>query len=380
MAKKPKTSKDTQRRIDDFRSLVGYGKTAVKDILGKNFSLGRVDESMSPDELAIIKAAADEYAGSGKLDPSQIKSLGGLEDLATTAGTRSADTTDVINRARSFSDSSGLISPDIALALQKMREGLSGLSSTENTALYEQLTNEAKRSFGGAARVAAGRAGVSGVRDPSYMRTLANDYLRAKMEGAQKVLLSNVDVQDKRLGDFAGYSRNIASDVFGRQKDALSLYGDQVGNAETNEFNQKLASRQAYNSGVEASRFNLNNDRAQRLANWSSSVNTARTQQLNRSTTNMNTLASEIATKIGIVLGIPQYIMGDRAADEANKIAREAVNASKGGGSSGGSTGSTTPVVQTTQNTDSFGTPSTPPTGGYAAPGTVSSINNQGRL
>lgn len=363
------TSKDTANRIKDLGTMIDAGKGQVDNILGKDFTLGRVDEELSPEQKSIIEAAGRDYLGAGINNTGQSTALSHLADLAATAGTRSADTADLLDRSKNLVNTAGTLPADVALALEKMKSGLGGLTSEENTALYESLMGEVNRSFQGAQRDIAASGAASGVANPSLLRTAADDYLRGKIEGAQKVLVANADIQDRRLGAFGDYADSVNQNAFTRSRDALDLYGKNLTGIETNEFNQKLASGQAYNSATEANVVNNRNDQISRLGLWGSLVDKGRADNLARVTTNMNSLAGEIAAKTGIVLGIPQYIMGDRASSEANRIAEKAVDKSGGGGTGRSSGGTSAPVAQ-----DSFDTPQ-----GFASGNTVSSVNN-GRI
>ena len=364
-------SKDTDKRIKDLDKMIEAGKGQVDNILGKDFSLGRVDEGPSSDQTAAIEAAGKDYLNAGINTSGQNTALQHLADLAATAGTRSADSTDLLNRSRSLADTASTLPADVQFALEKMKAGLGGLNSEENTALYESLLGDTNRAFQGAQRDIAGSGAAAGVSNPSLLRAAADDYMRSKLEGAQKVLVANADIQDSRLKTYGDYASSTNTNAFVRSKDALDLYGKNLTGIETNEFNQKLASGQAFNSATEA---NVNNNRADqisRLGLWGGLVDKGRADNLARVTTNMNSLAGEIAAKTGIVLGIPQYIMGDRASSEANRIAEKAVDKSGGGGggSSGGGGSKSTPVAG-----DSFDKPS-----GFAAGNTVSAVNN-GRI
>lgn len=367
--KDKKGTSDIQRRIKEFDTLTDAGKAQADKLLGKDWALPKLDENISPDQQRILDAAASDYAKSGVNTADQVSAIKNLQDLAATAGSRSSETSSLLDALRTRAGQAGTLSGDTQLALEKMRAGLGGLTAEENTAFNEQLMGDTNRAFQGLNRNVSAMGAASGMVNPSTVRQLASDYMRARISGDQQTMLNNASVKDARLKTFGDYANTIANDMATREGNAYSLYGNALSGTETNEFNQRLSSGQALNSAVETNTNNLKTDQLARLQTWGQSVNSARQDQFNRATTNLNTLASEISTKLGIQLGVPQYILGDRASSEANRISEKAVDkASSGSGSSGSGT---SPIASNDQWGGSVG---------FASNGSTSAVNNEMRM
>lgn len=371
-SKKPAASSNTKKDIATYKEGINAGKDVANSVLGKDFTLGRVDESIPKNVQDLIDTLYTRSTTAGQNNSRQEDALNSLKDLKDTAGTRSADTQYGIDEARKLYEKAGQTTPDQQLAIDTMKGGLGGLNSAESQAYWESLTNPNNLGFTGALESLAQTGAASGLGpNKALAEDAANQYLQSQLNNANNLAVQNIGIQDARRGQFADYVRAVGNDIMKNSQDSLGLYNNSVNAAGTNEFNQRLASGQAYNSAVEANTNNNRNDQLANLSNYQNELYRTRTDQLNRSLSNINTLASEVSARTGIVMGVPAYLQGAQASRDALNIAKMGAggggSGSGGSGSSSGGSGNSTPAAN-----DSWGTPQA----NFTNPGTTSGVTN----
>lgn len=388
MAKKPKPPKapaQTQNQKDIAQLLedVNAGKGVANDLgVGGSGFLGRVDESlptfaadpniMNQGEL-LARLRAESYIG-GTNSPEQTRALQGLSDLADSAGNRTADTADVIARRRQMMADSGVtdpalldtasrlqseadrarsVSPDVQLALDRARAGLGGLTSEEAQAFLESATDDTNRAFSGGLRDLAGAGALSGAgMNSALMSQLVDNYSRAQLGARNDLAVKNIGIQDQRLGAFSNLAQSVDDTGYARAQDTLKNLGDfrsyldklrydrgvdttnlfeqSVAGAENDEFNRGMAAKSQYAGAVEANEQNNRADRMDRLKNYQDELFRTRQDNFQRATTNLNTNAAEISTRLGVTLGVPEYLQSVRTDRNATDVAKAQIKAAGG--------------------------------------------------
>lgn len=374
--KKPKLSPDDQKALDTYRAGIDAGKGVVNDVLGKDFTLGRVDDTPAPGSSAedvgkLLDKLYTESENAGTNTDDQNHAISTLKGLSDTAGTRTDDVKYGIDSAKSDYEKSKEMDPNVQKGINYLDDATQGLDSADSQSYWEYLTKDLNRSYAGALSDASAAAASNGISNPAVSGQIADNFLQGNLDARNTLAVQNIGIKNAAKGAFADYVRQVHNDMTKNTSDALSLYDNTVNTAETNEFNQKLSSGQAYNSAAEANSVNNRNDKIARLNAFGNELARTRTDNLNRVLSNINTLASEISTKTGIVMGVPEYLAASKAQRDANALANKTIDmqgklGSSGGGKSGGGGPVNSPVAG-----DSFDAPG----GAIANPNNVSGIN-----
>jgi len=369
----PSLSAEDKKALETYTSGIEAGKDVAKEILGEGFSLGRVDETevkgaSAEDQGRLIERLYQEAESAGTNTSDQDAAIKNLKDLSDSAGARTKEVQDGIDFARSDYEKSKTIDPNVQKGIDYLDEATQGLDSAESQAYWEYLTKDLNRSYAGALNDASAAAASRGIGNSAVSGQIADNFLQGNLDARNTLAVQNIDIKNKAKGSFADYVRNVNNDMTRNSADALSLYGNSVNAAETNEFNQKLSSGQAFNSASEANSVNNRNDKIARLNAFGNEIARTRTDHLNRVLSNINTLASEISTRTGIVMGVPEYLAASKAQRDANSLANKTIDMQ---GRLGGSGNKSSGPVNSPVSGDSFDTPGGP----IANPGSVSGIN-----
>lgn len=285
--KKPKKKAEPSNLRKDIKRLktqVKAGTGIANDLLGEIGFLGRVDENPTWEMNDILSRLKNEsYIG--------------------------GQTAEQIALANAFDQeyaNSRNISPLMQESLDLARQGLGGLTAEENTAMNESLMRDADRAFQGGLRGVAGYRAGSGlagnVGNPLAQR-LVNDYTQQGYEAAQQTALKNIDVQNQRRGAFYDLSTLVDKNQFDRAQSTLGA-----------------------RAGWEQYR---DQDRMGRFNNYINQVNNVQSDNLNRQLVNKNLLSSEISSRLGVQLGIPQFLEGMQAQRDSNSLAEKSIEAAK---------------------------------------------------
>jgi hypothetical protein len=173
---------------------------------------------------------------------------------------------------KSRAATAGQRSEEMKETLALMKQGLAGLNASENQALREQAQREVDRKYKEAVEQLQNASRMSGMGSATRagMRNARRDAMSAQADMEQKNLLANIDVQDKRRGQYADTltATEAAEDLRGRL--ALDAYRNQLSDTESEEFRQRADASRNYASGVNdftANRFNRMNTAANNYAN-----------------------------------------------------------------------------------------------------------------
>lgn len=154
--------------------------------------------------------------------------LPNIDTLGTLDSSRPAETQNLINQQQAFTDQAGVLSDEAKKALSLAEGGLGGLTAAENDALRARGFEGLNREFQGGLRQLAsaqGRAGVTGAAGTAGVA----DLIRGRLDGVgaleRDILLSNIDVQDRRRQGFADLVNTLDTNRFNQQSQALDRLG-----------------------------------------------------------------------------------------------------------------------------------------------------------
>ncbi len=276
------------------------GGKALGNLLGFDEPLSRVSTEIPEDQKALIESLralsdpssagfvgkrSDEEKGvldqlksimdqAGATSQEETDALGALRGVLDSAGKRSGDTQGLLDQLKGRTATAGQRSDEMKETLALMKSGLAGLNSQENQALREQAQKEVDRKYQQsveALQSATRRSGMGGA-ERAGMRNARRDAMGAQADMEQKNLLSNIDIQDRRRGEYANTLTAQEQAEFGRGADALDMYGNTLRGTENDEFSQKERASANYAGGVNDftnNRFNRMNTAA---GNWAGST------------------------------------------------------------------------------------------------------------
>ena len=346
------TNANLQRLIDEIRAGQGIAENPLG--LGGEF-LGRVPESPTgtQDLLDVLRR---NMTGAGKQTQAEETGMRLLERL--TNQNMSPESRALLERELNFSNTAGQVSPTLANiqallrseydrsrevspeaqdVLARRQAALPGLTSPENTALWESMTRDLNKEFGGGVRAISGAQAARGQQGPTTTnayRSLINDFSTQKSNAAQDLLVKNVDIKNRALSDLEGlvnyldqakfgraqqtlgsygdFSRYLDDEMFNRELNAMNLYGTNLQNMEQNLFNRQLGSATAFTGAAQQRAQNRQQNILNQTQNYQNELFRYNSDNLNRRLINMNNLAQEISARTGVSLGVPQYLEAQR--------------------------------------------------------------------
>jgi hypothetical protein len=295
-----KAEKDPKKRAELSKKRAGINKGIVSakkgTTTGKQEGPGDI-KGLTPEEVA---ERAKKDVGTAMEEGKKIsEGLVKPEDFRKLAEGRTAEETETLNRLKSEYDKSVTRSPEAQLALDKFKSGLEGLSSQEGMALQEQARRNLDTQYQtqmAQAKMAAARSGARGAAAGAQQMMLDRDRARAQGQLEQDLTVQNYDIKQKALQNFGGYVGNLESAEAARRQGALGMLTGQE-NVVTDR-------------GLETSKFNIGQDLARANAAIQATLGGAGIY----SSTAGNIYATDMATK---------------AANEANKITRESIAATR---------------------------------------------------
>ena len=332
MAKRRGDKKNGKRRG-------GAARTVEKDIrggqrldekLGLSDPLSRVSTETPEDERAYIESIRqladpsspgfvgkrndDEKRGVNELgsimdearlvSPEELKAKGNLENLVNTAGVRSTDMTETLNL---------------------MKSGLAGLSAPENQAIREQAQREVDRKQQQAVEAVQSQARRSGMRGGAVaggLRAANRDAMSAQADMEQKNLISNIDIQDRRRGDFANTLGGVESTEFNQKSDASGNYANAIRGFEDSRFARSTTAADAYSGRVNQ----LGNSERQYTmtanSNYGDALSRRNDHFLDTTKINLGQERTDKAAKNASVLGLAGLTENERARRRAAKESR----------------------------------------------------------
>lgn len=227
-----------------------------------------------------------------RLDESLIAPLADPRSSAY-AGNRSDETKWSIEALQKQVENSGKRSEEMKKVLGLMEQGLAGLSSQENQALREQAAREVDREYQNAVRQlsqAQAKRNVFGASATAQMRNLNKDRMDTQSKMEQDLLVKNIDIQDRRRGEYAQTLGGQEQSEWQRTADSLTAYGQGTQQAEADEWSRAMDARNE-----------LNDVRK----------------------TNLDQEAKDRAAKIGLITGVVNYGQAKKTGKRNYDLAKE---------------------------------------------------------
>lgn len=197
---------------------------------GLQQTLGRQDPNVPQDQLDFLKTL------SGQVDPNS----------ANYAGKRSQEMTDQLGLMQSMQGRT----QETADLLKMMQGGLAGLNAQENQALREQANRENTRAYQTAlSNLQANQAkmGVRGAAAAAQMFQANKGFMQQRDQTEQDLLVKNIDIQDKRRGQYA----DVLGGAETREAQRRNDYSSALTGAEKLEADKLAAAQQNYNTGLQ---------------------------------------------------------------------------------------------------------------------------------
>lgn len=176
-----------------LKGILGVGEQfgrGIADEFYKNGSLGRVGETLTPEEQASLDQA---------------------KQLSLHAGEQSQETRDLISGQKTILSNAQNLSPEEQEALGVARGNLQGLDAPEMQALREQSHQEINRIAQGQARELAkvqARNQVFGTSAAAQSRLLGQDTVHAGRDLERDLLVKNIDVKQAASNAFTNLVTN----------------------------------------------------------------------------------------------------------------------------------------------------------------------------
>jgi hypothetical protein len=287
---------DTGAEWDALKKLSG-GDKIIEDAFGAGQSLGdlwfapgimgRVRQDMSPEEGELLSRYRGESWVGGKRSGEGQQSMDYLADLARTAGTRSAETQDLIRRRT---------------------EALQGLSQPELMARKENSMADMNRGLQTALRSIRSRfPGAAGAASSKAAQPAIAEYGNAQRGLANDLIQTDAALKREALGSLEGLVRGVERDEFSMKADARNSYAD------------RLLGREQWETA----------DRADRLDRYANYFNNLKTDLLNREVFNLGQKRDELGGRVGTVMSSGSFGAGRSAFKESMDLAREQLEAMK---------------------------------------------------
>lgn len=222
------------------------------------------------EKLRRARAAADKLGLSKPLDRIDTSSY----EEATRVG-RSKDISGALDDYRARAAEAGRRSQEMSDTIALMKQGLAGLSATENQALRETAAREVDRQFQSAQRNLANaqaRSQIGSAAAAAQVGSLGSQRGAAQSQMEQDLLVKNIDIQDKRRGAYANLLGGQEEAEFGRGRMARADYVNLLGGQEEAEFVRGTKTREDL---LNAQKVNLAQQRAEQAANLAATTGIA---------------------------------------------------------------------------------------------------------
>lgn len=177
--------------------------------------------------------------------------MGGMVDPTSEGyvGRRTDQQREALSRLESEVERAQQRSQETRDILSTLQGGLAGLNASENVALREQAQREVDRQYQGAVRdltKAQARFGARGASAAAQLSNTQRQRMDTQSQLEQDLLVRNIDVQDRRRGQYADYLRALEGDESARRSLALGQYTDQLNTLEGEEFGRKFGALGQY--------------------------------------------------------------------------------------------------------------------------------------
>lgn len=294
--KKLKAEKDPAKRAALTKERQGVNKgiiaakkgtgTTTADAGGPKDLVGMTQEEIDKKAKADMGTAIAEGK---KLSEDLVKDA----DFKKLAEGRTEEEKATLERLKTEYEGAKTRTPEAQLAMDKFKAGLEGLSSQEGMALQEQARRNLDTQYQtqmAQAKMAAARSGARGAAAGAQQMILDRDRARAQGQLEQDLTVQNYGLKQQALQNFGNYVSQTDQAEAARRQAALGMLTGQE---------NVLTDR-----GLETSKFNIGQDLAKTNARIQTTLGGAGIY----SSTSGNIYATDMATK---------------AANEANRLARE---------------------------------------------------------
>lgn len=340
----PVTSSDAniQPYLQAINSLAGNDSKVAAGLLGgaqlgstmyAPGSMGRVDESMSPEMQEIFnRYKAESYlggnqqsedttrglelqrqaaenaslsnpqvqaalgylsqaAGDSSLSNPAIKAaLDRADATAASTSTMNSNLSSILDERRKQYRHSGEIDPMVQELINLRKSGLEGLSSAEMTAAREQGQSELNRSMGTALRNLKISQLGGGPRGQSSMIgavPIVSNFANAQQGLERKLILDNYDAKQNALGAYSDLIQDVDKNRYARQQQTLDSLSGDTSNFNNDFIKNRLAAQQA----ADASRQGYMGLQQSGAGNFASGLNAANQNAANTAGTYGNNAA-----------------------------------------------------------------------------------------
>jgi hypothetical protein len=212
---------------------------------------------------------------------------------------------------------------DTADVLQRLKGGLEGLNAAENTALRDKATQAAQSGLATSIRSIQSAAARSGARNAfagGAINKATDSFQRQRLADEQEQMIANIDIQDRRRGQYADAVGSAENREAGRRMD----YTNSLQNSNQNQFNRQGI----YTNTLGGTENDSKNRVAGTTNTLGSLLQTRDTARNGANEFNIGQGNKEAAARAAGTTGIAQLSQDKKYSDQMIKIA-------KGGTSSG---------------------------------------------
>lgn len=166
-----------------------------------------------------------------------------LPETRTIDDTRAQETSDIITRRKAAADAAMQRDPEMARMLEVFKGGLGGLTSEQNTMARERGEQGLDTSFMTNLRALSGAQRGSGVRGAAAqagVMDMGRDRMTQQRGLERDLQLENINVQDRRRGEYGGFLNNLLGTEFSQRQGSLNALESTVGLARGDELNREL--------------------------------------------------------------------------------------------------------------------------------------------
>lgn len=259
------TPEDTSA-IERTKAIMGIGETFGRKLADEFYSdgsLGRMEEALTPEELA---------------------SLDQIKQFAGTVGNQTQQTADLVNTQQGILQNAQELSPLEMEALGVSRDALQGLSAPQLEALRSQARANITGAFQSSARqLAKAQASnqVTGAAATAQNRLLGQDRVRETRNLERDLLVKDIDIKAAARKDFTDLVSQTESSRAGRTNAASG----QLSNTILGDENNRNTAKNTANANYAATSTTLG-DRLRQLKEY-----------------NINQAAAEKAGQLGSIFG-----------------------------------------------------------------------------